>query len=67
MARIIGKEPEYVKKLTCKRCASIIEYTPKDVIKEKYFDRFYIICPNIACRSEVEAESFDLEGEEDGD
>ena len=31
MVNIIGKSPELMKKITCKNCASILEYTKSEV------------------------------------
>ena len=53
MARVVGRDDSVIKRATCKNCASIIEYTPNEVIsyiasdygggRDEYFK---LCCPN---------------------
>lgn len=52
MVKVIGKDPEAVHKVTCKKCSSILEYTLSEVTYSSYRDISgvsdeynYIICP----------------------
>ena len=54
MIRIIGKDQGAVKVITCRNCATVLEYTPSDEGgKRTNFDYLgdsdvvkYIVCPN---------------------
>lgn len=58
MVQVVGKDQSAVKRVTCKSCASILEYTPSEVKKETGRDysggsdgREWINCPS--CGHEV--------------
>lgn len=58
MARVIGKDEKHVHEVTCKNCASVIEYTKSEEQEHVGKDcgggtdiRRWIICPS--CGSEV--------------
>lgn len=38
MATVIGIDPSAVKRVTCRNCASVIEYTPSDTREVKETD-----------------------------
>lgn len=52
MAKIVGKDDSVVKRVTCRNCASILEYVPCEV-RENYSTDYtgdkdyykYILCP----------------------
>lgn len=53
MAKVIGKSPEYVKQITCRNCASIIEYTLSECKQKAVKDytgtsdiETYLKCPS---------------------
>jgi len=55
MVKIIGKDERAVKRTTCGQCASILEYTLKEVQARSYRDwdgtrdtSYTIQCPNCA-------------------
>jgi hypothetical protein len=52
MPKVIGKDNKFVKQVSCKNCASILEYTESEVEKGKSYDYGggcdpykYINCP----------------------
>ncbi len=52
MVQVVGKDQSAVKRVTCKSCASILEYTPSEVKKQEGRDisggpdgREWIECP----------------------
>lgn len=55
--KVIGVDQKYLKKVSCKHCASILEYTRSDIKEIKYpdwggtVDDEYIECPR--CESRV--------------
>lgn len=58
MPKVIGKDEKLAKQVTCKHCASILEYYPNERYSRSYKDisqctdtYHYITCP--ACSSEV--------------
>lgn len=58
MATVVGKDSHLLKRCTCVRCTSIIEYTLNEVQKRTYTDYSnttdiinYINCP--ACNYEI--------------
>jgi len=38
MAKVVAKVAKYVKKITCKACSSVIEYTTSELSKRNYID-----------------------------
>lgn len=36
MAQVVGKDVGAVKRCTCSKCASIIEYTPSELVERKH-------------------------------
>jgi hypothetical protein len=38
MATVVGTDPAAVKRITCRNCASVIEYTPSDTREIKETD-----------------------------
>lgn len=53
MVKVIGKDPKYIKTLSCKNCASVLEYTEAEL--EEYsgtdysgygYTNYYLRCPN---------------------
>lgn len=53
MVQVVGKDQSAVKRVTCKQCASILEYTPSEVKKQEGRDisggpdgREWINCPS---------------------
>lgn len=58
MAQVVGKDTSFVKRITCKKCASILEYTLSEVKTVNGHDysggpdgKEYIQCPS--CNKEV--------------
>ena len=57
MVKIVGKDKKIAKQITCKNCAAILEYLPKDVKTRSYSCMgetdvlSYIKCPD--CKEEV--------------
>lgn len=58
MVKVIGIDTQYIKKVTCRNCASILEYTDSEVITKRYRDYLgdtdyvkIIKCPN--CKTDV--------------
>lgn len=58
MVQVVGKDQTAVKRVTCKHCASILEYTPSEVHRHEGKDysggldgREWIDCPS--CGREV--------------
>lgn len=58
MIKVIGENPDIVKKVTCSNCSSILEYLPVDVIESIHTDYSgckdlykFINCP--ACSKDV--------------
>jgi len=58
MIKVIGKDDSVVKRVTCRNCSSILEYTPYDTQKRIHKDisgctdiDTYIVCPT--CMYEV--------------
>lgn len=56
MAKVVGRDEKAVKRSTCKNCASIIEYTPSEVItyhggdySGDTYDCYKLMCPNCSC------------------
>jgi len=52
MVSIVGHDPGWVKRVTCKNCASILEYTQSEVQSFVHYDYgggcdevYYIDCP----------------------
>lgn len=52
MAIVIGKDEQYVKRTSCYKCSSVIQYTLNEVQKDKQYDYTgsydivnYIQCP----------------------
>ena len=63
MAKVVGKSKKMVKKVTCRNCASIIEYTQREVQSRTYSDYgggtdsfSYITCPE--CKEDVEVRGY---------
>lgn len=63
MVRVVGKEESAVKRITCRSCASILEYTRNEI--NRYIGRDYsggpdgkewIICPS--CGSDITIRSW---------
>jgi RNase P subunit RPR2 len=55
MVQIVGKDQSVYKRITCRNCATILEYTPNEVQKRVTKDygggtdvTEYIQCPNCA-------------------
>lgn len=52
MITVIGKDEQHLKRVTCKNCVSILEYSLSDVQRDKEMDYGggvtvykYIVCP----------------------
>lgn len=59
MVQVVGKDPGAVKRVTCKGCASILEYTQSEIQNFTHYDYgggsdivYYIICPS--CGKQVQ-------------
>lgn len=52
MVKIVGRDERAVKRVTCKKCASILEYTESEVQDRRYSSMgevgtvYFIQCPN---------------------
>lgn len=53
MAKVVGRDETAVKRVTCRNCASILEYTPSEIQSFTSYDygggselNYYIHCPN---------------------
>lgn len=58
MAKIVGRDETVVKRVTCRECATILEYTPNEVKEEHGTDygggpdgREWVDCPNCGRRA----------------
>jgi RNase P subunit RPR2 len=53
MVNVVGKDTTVVKRVTCRNCASMLEYTPSETFTETHYDYgggsdnyTKIICPS---------------------
>lgn len=64
MATVVGKDPSFIKRVTCSNCASIVEYTMSETREEKrnhdYLGDYDIVrvlnCPS--CGKEMQVKRF---------
>lgn len=63
MVKIVGVDLKKVKLVTCPNCASILEYTPNEVIHDKYTDYSgcskaynFINCPSCGAAAFINVE-----------
>lgn len=38
MVKVVGRDETAVKRVTCRGCASILEYTPSETFEETHYD-----------------------------
>lgn len=58
MVKVVGKDPKAIKQVTCKSCASILEYTLSEVKSYKAGDysgdtwmEYYVDCPECGSKA----------------
>lgn len=63
MAKVIGQDPDHIKKVSCRNCASVVEYTRREIVRVDGTDYGggpdgcnYIICPE--CKERILLESW---------
>lgn len=60
MVEIVGDDPQIKKRVTCRECGAILEYTPIETISAKHTDYsgstetwHYVECPRCSNKQEV--------------